>query len=88
MSAPTADLIQALAAYTGTDLGDVEEVVSTTTIARLFGVSRNTIVHAISTGKLPAAPIRDDKGAVITYRVSLLDAFLIWGHRLNRKEEQ
>lgn len=61
---------------------DVPETVSASWVARTFGIERPTVVHAITTGKLPSLAETDEKGRILAHVVRPGDALLVWGWRL------
>jgi len=79
IESPTAALDAALAALIR---DTVPARVSTSWISKTFGITKRSVVSAISTGKLPADELRSLGGNVAAYSIRPSDAFLIWGHRL------
>lgn len=77
----------ALAGLLNLTIEDIPDEVGVSWIARAFGVTTNTVLHAVKVGKLPADAIPDLSGSVLTYRVRPADALLVWGHRLRTKEK-
>lgn len=54
-------------------------------VAGFFGVTPNTVIHAIHDRRLPAEPITDSDGKTLGYDINPKDALLLWGHRLHKK---
>lgn len=61
------------------------EWVSPQWVTDAFGLAdKNSVMHAIRTGKLPAE--RQRHGRRLLWAIRPADALLIWGHRLRRAE--
>jgi hypothetical protein len=54
-------------------------------IAAFFGITPNTVIHAIHDDRLPAEPITDSDGKTLGYDINPKDALLLWGHRLHKR---
>lgn len=58
----------------------IPEYVTARWVARVFGISRRTVIQAINAGTLPAT--RDDTHTTCEWRIKPSDAVLRWGYRL------
>lgn len=66
----------------------IPDQVSSSWVARVFGVNVRSVHAAINAGKLPAQEVRSPEGKVIAFIIKPGDAMLIWGHRLLKPKNE
>lgn len=64
---------------------DAPELAGPGWIAELFGVTPQTVAHAIKSGKLPALAIPGAKGTVSSWAIRPEDAVRLWGGRVLKR---